>query len=107
MATTLKKAIRSKNYWDMNQKDLQEATRQFDRQLVADSSTPLSRAMRARWKKARRKLGRPIRGQGAKMIAITLERGLLKKVDSFARKKGLSRSAAIADGIEALLAAER
>jgi hypothetical protein len=101
----MKNRKRSKPYREMTARELHQATKEFDREFVAGSSLPLTPEMRRRWKKASRRLGRPRRGEGAKMVAITIERGLLRRVDAFARRKGINRSAAIAAGLEALLAA--
>ena len=50
-------------------------------------------------------MGRPVTGKGAKRVTITMERELLGKVDSFARRNKISRSATIANGVKALLKA--
>jgi len=51
------------------------------------------------------KVGRPVIGKGAKRITITMEQRLLGKVDSFARRNKMTRSALIANGVRAMLKA--
>ena len=48
--------------------------------------------------------GRPTRGQGARQISLTMERGLLSRVDEFARQHGLSRAQFIARSLEMAMA---
>ena len=49
--------------------------------------------------------GRPRIGAGAQRINITVERGLLKQVDAFARKIGVTRAALVAEGLRKLVSA--
>jgi len=49
------------------------------------------------------KMGRPKVGKGAKMVAITMERGLLKKSDAFAKQNHLKRSELFAAGVVAVM----
>ena len=62
---------------------------------------PITAAQRARFRK--RKAGRPRVGQGAKIVPVTIERGLLKQVDAFAKQHGLKRSQMVADGLLRIL----
>ena len=55
--------------------------------------------------RAARKGGRPRIGAGAQRINITVERTLLKKADAYARKRGLTRAALVAEGLGRILAA--
>ena len=74
----MKKAINQKPaekpYWEMNLDELREATKEFDRKFVP--TEPLTREMRARWERVKRKRGRPVRGDGAKVISLSVARGL-------------------------------
>ncbi len=65
---------------------------------------PLTPAERKLWAKAKRRMGRPVVGAGAKPVSITLERGLLKRADRFAKRHKLKRSQMIAKGLELLMA---
>lgn len=78
---------------------------EFDREFVVDTFREPSAAERAQWENAKRKRGRPVRGQGAKVISVSIEKGLLKQADSLARAQGVSRATIIARGIRAVLTA--
>src|ERR1039458_7255793 len=56
--------------------ELRAATKDLDRDMVADEFHPMGPAERVRWERARRKPGRPRRGAGAKVISVSVERGL-------------------------------
>jgi hypothetical protein len=61
--------------------------------------TPAQRAVIARQRRRNRKVGRPKIGKGAKMVAITIELGLLKRADAFAKKHGMKRAEMVAKGL--------
>jgi hypothetical protein len=85
----------TKKYWDMNQAELADATKEFDREFIAYKGRPMTPAERNEERRARRR-GRPRIGKGAQKIHITLERGLVKQADRLAKLKGLGRSELIA-----------
>ena len=73
------------------EKIFQEIENTPHEQLMAESR-PLNKQERVWWNEwKRRRGGRPKIGHGAKMIALTVEVGLLKCADSFAKAKGLKR----------------
>lgn len=74
--------------------------------MVADDFGPMEPAERARWEGARRKPGRPRRGAGAKVISVSVERGLLVRSDALARNLGITRASLVERGHKAILAAE-
>lgn len=81
--------------------------REIDRTPTAEllaKSKPLTRAQMALHQQARRRRGRPKIGKGSKLVAVTLEAGLLEEVDRFAKKKNLKRSEMIAHGLRLLMA---
>jgi hypothetical protein len=84
-----------KKYWEMNARELAEATKEFDEEFVADRARPLSAADKALHRRAAKR-GRPRLGKGAERINITVERGLLHRADRFARSMGLSRAQLVA-----------
>jgi hypothetical protein len=57
------------------------------------------RVHRGRMEKMKKKMGRPRIGQGAKMVAVTLEKGLLERVDAYAKRHGLKRAQMIVTGL--------
>jgi hypothetical protein len=64
---------------------------------------PLTPAQRKQWARIKRKSGRPMVGKGAKIVPVSIERGLLKEVDSFARRHKLKRSQMVAQGLRLLM----
>jgi hypothetical protein len=92
----------AKKYWEMNKSELAEATREFDREFIADKARPMTPAQRKEEQKARRR-GRPRIGKGAQKIHITLERGLVKEADRLAKQKGLGRSELIARALAVII----
>jgi hypothetical protein len=87
----------------MNARQLAEAAAQFDEEMVIDRSRELTRAEQSRWRRARRKPGRPKVGKGVRVISVSLEQGLLSRADRLARKLHVPRTQLIALGLEALL----
>jgi hypothetical protein len=84
--------------------ELEAEVAKFDREMTSLPGKPLTASQRAQHRRAQR-MGRPVTGRGAKRVTITMERELLGKVDSFARRNKISRSATIASGVKALLKA--
>jgi hypothetical protein len=93
-----------KKYWEMTADELAAATKQFDEEFVIDKSRPLTRTEREQWKQFKRKRGRPKTGVGCQRIAVSIEKGLLRKVDAFGKKRGISRSRLIAQAVEKMMA---
>ena len=60
---------------------------------------PLTPAQRKLWNGVRGKMGRPKVGQGSKMIPVSIERGLLKEADAYAKAHKMKRSQLIAEGL--------
>ena len=76
---------------------------EFDKEFVIDTFRPLTPAQRKQWNRIRKTLGRPAKGEGHKVISVSLEKGLLRRADAFAQKAKLSRAALIARGLQAVL----
>lgn len=91
-------------YGRMSAPRLNAEVAKFDREMTGLPGTPLTTAQRAQHQRAA-KVGRPLIGRGAKRITITMEQVLLGKVDSYARRNKMSRSALIANGVKAMLKA--
>lgn len=47
--------------------------------------------------------GRPMVGKGAKIVPVSIERGLLKEADSFAKAHNLKRSQMVAQGLRLVM----
>ena len=89
---------------EMTSDELAVETAEFDKEFVADSFGPPPPAAAERWERAKRKRGRPRKGKGAKVISVSLEKGLLARSDRLAKRLGISRAALVARGLEAGLA---
>jgi hypothetical protein len=64
---------------------------------------PPNAAERAVLKQVQAKLGRPRTGQGVQTIALTVEKGLLKRADAYAAALGISRAQLVARGLKSVL----
>ncbi len=71
--------------------------------VTFDNTRPLSAGGRRALERAANKGGRPRIGAGAQRINITVERGLLRQVDAFARRTGATRAALVAEGLKRLV----
>ena len=100
------KKTKARPYTSMKVGELREATTPYEAEMAIDGfREPGSRA-RQRWVRARRKPGRPRRGAGARVISVSVERGLLTESDRLAKSLGVSRAGLIERGLKAVLAAE-
>jgi hypothetical protein len=67
-------------------------------------SKPLTARQRSLVTKAKRKGGRPMLGKhGVKVIAVSVERNLLKRTDTYAESIGLKRSELISKALNSIL----
>jgi hypothetical protein len=64
---------------------------------------PLTPGERKFWRSVKRKMGRPRIGQGAKMVAVSIEIGLLKEVDRYVKTHSIKRAEMIAQGLRLIL----
>jgi hypothetical protein len=77
----------------------------YDREFIADTARPLTPAQRRLWEKAkRRKPGRPRKGEGVKTVALSVEKGLLRRADALAKRRKMTRADLVAEALEATLA---
>src|SRR5512146_295471 len=90
---------------EMTVEELERLTADLDQEFVIDKAKPLSPEQRRRWLAMKRKIGRPPKGAGAKVISISVERGLLTRADRLAKKLHTTRAALVAQGLEQVLAA--
>jgi hypothetical protein len=78
---------------------------EIDRESPEDRlarSRPLNARERRQWQRFKR-MGRPKVGKGAKTISLTVEMGLLKQADAYAKRHGISRAKLVAQGLHAIL----
>jgi hypothetical protein len=76
----------------------------FDKGIDLSEWRPLNPVERKQWRRVKRKLGRPKVGQGAKMVAVSIERGLLLRADRYAKRHAMKRAELIAEGLRLVLA---
>ena len=77
---------------------------QFDRDIPLSETRPLTSAERRLFERIlKRGRGRPRVGKGAARINISIEKGLLVRVNQFAKKKKISRAQIIAQGLELVM----
>jgi hypothetical protein len=94
---------RRKPYWEMTTAELRKVTREYEQEHVGLPGKPLSPAQSKQFERARKKLGRPVKGLGHKVISVSIERGLLTQVDALARRRKLTRAELIARGLHFVL----
>jgi hypothetical protein len=99
----MRKGKSTKPYWEMNLQELREATRDLEGDIDPKRLKPLSPQMKALWERAKRKRGRPPVGEGSKVISLSVEKSLLQRSDSLAKKEGLTRAQLFARALESLL----
>jgi len=92
-----------KPYTELTTAELRRATQEFDEPMVLErKSRPLSPKERVAYRRAMKR-GRPRVGEGARRVLITVERGLLRRADAYAKRQQISRSELIARGLEAVI----
>ncbi|SRR5258706_9144508 len=78
--------------------------KQYDREIPLSETRPLTIAEQTLFKRIlRRGRGRPRIGKGAARINITIEKGLLGRVNAFSKKQKISRARMIAKGLELVM----
>jgi hypothetical protein len=97
-----KTMVQKKPFWEMTTAELREATKKYDREELGLPGKPLTAFDRKLHVQAGLR-GRPRIGLGAKKVQISVERGLLQKMDATARKLRLSRSEMIARALQTVL----
>ena len=73
-------------------------------------STPLNAEERAWWKQVQKKLkvGRPRFGKsGTRIVSVTVEKGLLRQADAYAKAKGMKRSELFAASVAEKIGSRR
>jgi len=83
------------------QKDAEVA--EFEKGIDPKDWHPLTPVQRRQWARIQSKGGRPKVGKGAKIVPVSIERDLLKQVDSFAKRHKLKRSQMVAEGLRLIM----
>lgn len=90
-------------YGKMTAEELDAEVAKYDAPFVAiRESQPLTGADRTELRRAKLRGRRAKPAEAARRVLIRVEPGLLRRADSYARRKGLSRSALVAKGLESL-----
>ena len=76
---------------------------EFEKGVDLSQWRPLSAAERKQWARVKRKMGRPKVGQGAKTVAVSIEIGLLKEADKYAKRRQMKRAELIAEGLRMVM----
>jgi hypothetical protein len=96
-----------KPYEQMNTAELGAATAEYDTPCTGRGlpGKALTAAQRARHRRAgaRAKAGRPKIGGGAQIVPVSIERGLLRQADAFAKRHDLKRSQMVAEGLRLVM----
>ena len=88
----------SKFYSKLNPDELDRIAAPFEKEFVP--TKPLTPAMRAQEHRVKR--GRPVVGEGAEKVLVTLERSLLREADSYAKTHKINRSQLISESLRTL-----
>lgn len=91
-------------YGRMTAAELDEEVAKFDQEFIVETAKPLTAKERRTDQRAKSKRGRPRIGAGARRVLVSIEASLLRRLDLYAHKHGLTRSALIVRGLEVLLA---
>ena len=98
-----------KQYWQMTSSELAAATKEFDREFVP--TQPLSESDKEAHRRARAKAAAAKRNgknngrsrRSARRVAVSIEPGLLRRADAYARAHGTTRSQLVARGLSAII----
>ncbi len=76
-----------------------EALDRLAHSITLENTRPLNKSERERWERAKR--GRPTKSPASKAVPtmITVEPKLLKQVDAYAKKEGMSRSRLFSEAV--------
>jgi hypothetical protein len=106
---TVKKKTKSKldpveRFLSLSDAQKNAETARFDSGIDPSEWKVLTPAQRKRWGRIQKGLrGRPKVGDGAKVLAVSVERGLLKQADAFAKRHNLKRSQMVAEGLRLVM----
>jgi len=104
---TRKKALDGRMFDAMSDAEKQRIYDEIDRMTPEEMearSKPLTKAQRDKWERAtKKKMGRPKIGAGSVAISLTMEKGLLKRADAYAKSHGLKRAQLIAQALKSVI----
>ncbi len=88
-------------YSQLPAEELDKLAAPFEKESVR--TKPLTPAMRVQERRARRKRGRPVVGEGSEKVLISVERSLLRETDAYAKRHKKNRSQVIVQGLRSIL----
>ncbi len=92
---------------ELSEADKQKVFNYYSTQKNLAGLGPLDKAeqktLNAQRAAGRKKVGRPLIGEGSKPIAVTIEAGLLRRVDEYAKAHGFKRTQLIARGLRMIV----
>lgn len=102
----LPKFSNTEEFLALSDADKERVWESLNRDIPFEETRPLTPAERARWKRVKRKAGRPKVGRGTRVVSVSVERGLLDQADAYAKRHGLKRAQVFAMGLGAVLQGE-
>ena len=101
----MKKTSAYQKFMELSDAEKDAVVAKFDAPTDLARTKPQTAESKALHAAARRKAGRPVVGRGATVVAISVERSLLEKIDTYARAHGMTRAAMLAMGAKQLMVA--
>ena len=83
--------------------DKEKVWNYYNRKIPLSETRAPTAAERALMARMRKKAGRPKVGQGSKLVAVTIEKGLLTRADAYAKEHAMKRTELIAQGLRLVL----
>ncbi len=100
----MKRKTTQKKYWEMTTAELAEATKEFDGEIDESRFKPLSPKERAAWDKIMAAPAKSIMLRSKRTVEISIDPKLVDAIDSIAKKKHLTRSELIEQGLRGMIA---
>jgi hypothetical protein len=94
-------------YGQMSAREMDGVASRFDHPIPLRQTRAMTPAERRQWQRAKRRPGRPRRGDGVRVISLSVEQKLLERADRAARRAGMSRAALFEMGLLAILESPR
>jgi hypothetical protein len=94
-------------YGRMTASEMDAVVAELERPIALSETRPMTPAERRQWQRAKRRPGRPRRGEGVRVISLSVEQSLLNEADRAAHRAGISRAALFAIGLKTVLDGKR
>lgn len=90
-------------YGKMTEAEFDALAETLDRPIPLSETRRFTAAEKKQWERAKRRPGRPRRGNGVRVISLSVEQTLLERADQVAQDKGMSRAALFELGLRSIL----